>query len=67
MLFDLDNNMGIARTMSYYQTVFEDWSYIVKYLEEMRSISVSEITDVLGAYFTGEKRTVGILVKKGKK
>ena len=30
-IFDMDNNMGIARLLNYYQTIFGDWKYTVDY------------------------------------
>ncbi len=60
-IFDLDSNMGIARLLSYYQTVFKDWKYSVDYLSVLKTISAKEIKDAIKKYLTDKNRTVGIL------
>ncbi len=64
MIFDLDSNKGIAHALSYYQTVFGDWKYVSRYLGEIRSVSVREITDAMDKYLIRDNRTVGILLNK---
>lgn len=61
MVFNLASNMGVARYLSYYQTVMGDWRYMATYLEEVKKVSGDDITRSLGRYFTQENRTVGIL------
>jgi predicted Zn-dependent peptidase len=67
MIFDLDSNKGIAHALAYYQTAFGDWRYVLRYLNEIRSVSVKEVADVMDRYFTRENRTVGILLNRKEK
>lgn len=64
MIFDLESNKGISHMISYYQTVFGDWSYVLKYLPEIKSVTANEVKTALNKYFTRENRTVGILLNK---
>ncbi|MDY6935964.1 MAG: pitrilysin family protein [Spirochaetota bacterium] len=61
MVFDLDSNSGIARSLSYYQTVLGDWGYLLEYLKTVKTISLEEIRKTIDKFFTKENRTVGIL------
>lgn len=61
MVFDLDSNMGICRLLSYYQTIFNDWRYVVNYTNTMKSITIPEIHEAIDAYLTRDNRTVGTL------
>ncbi len=60
-IFQMDNNIGIARMFSYYQTNFGDWKYGVDYLNVLKTVTVKEIKDTINKYLTKENRTVGIL------
>jgi predicted Zn-dependent peptidase len=60
-IFQMDNNMGIARMFSYYQTNFGDWKYGVDYLKVLKTITINEIKETINKYLTKENRTVGIL------
>jgi predicted Zn-dependent peptidase len=60
-IFQMDNNMGIAKMFSYYQTNFGDWRYSVDYLNVLKTISIKEIKETIIKYLTKENRTVGIL------
>jgi predicted Zn-dependent peptidase len=66
MVFDLDTNMGIARLLSYYQTIFDDWRYVVRYMDRVRAITVDDIKKTLDKYFVESNRTVGMLIKSEK-
>lgn len=61
MVFDLDSNMGICRLLSYYQTIFNDWRYVVNYTRTVKGITIAEIHEAVDAYLTKDNRTVGIL------
>jgi predicted Zn-dependent peptidase len=63
-VFDLDNNMGIARLLSYYETNFSNWEYAVDYLKILRTITSQDIKDALKNHITEKNRTVGILRNK---
>ncbi len=67
MVFDLDSNMGIARLLSYYQTVFNDWHYITTYFDAVKRIGVEDVRRVLDEYFIQRNRTVGMLESEEKK
>ncbi len=60
-IFQMDNNMGIAKMFSYYQTNFGDWRYSVDYLNVLKTITIKEIKETINKYLTKENRTVGIL------
>lgn len=62
LVFNLASNMGVARYLSYYQTVMGDWRYIANYVDEVKKVSEADIRGALDAYFTEDNRTVGILV-----
>jgi len=67
LVFNLATNMGVARYLSYYQTVLGDWKYISGYIDRVGTVSEREIRETLDAYFSAENRTVGILVDSRKK
>ena len=60
-VFDMDNNMGIARLLNYYQTNFDSWEYAVNYLNVLRTVTVDDIKNAINKYLIRENRTVGIL------
>ncbi|MBN2039134.1 MAG: insulinase family protein [Spirochaetes bacterium] len=60
-VFDMDNNMGIARLLSYYQTNFGRWQYAVDYLNVLRTVTVNDVKQTIKEYLIRENRTVGIL------
>ncbi len=61
MVFGLETNRGIARLLSYYQTIFGNWEYLLNYTDLLRSIKTDEIKDAMGKYLTKKNRIVGIL------
>lgn len=67
MLFDMDTNRGVARYLSYYQTIFGDWEYIVHYMNILKTISIKDIKSVSKKYFRKKNRIVGILYDSRKK
>ncbi len=67
LILGLDSNEGLSQALSYYQTVFGDWKYLVRYLEDVRGVAAGDVAAVLDRYFTKENRTVGTLLKKEKK
>lgn len=60
-IFSLDSNSGIAQTLSYYQTVFDNWKYGVNYLKVIKTISIDEIKTALKKFITEKNRTVAVL------
>lgn len=63
IVFDMDTNMGIARTLNYYQTVFRDWRYFSTYLDQVRTITCEDVRKVMKEYLVPGNRIVGILEK----
>ena len=61
MIFDLDNNSGIARLLSYNETVLGDWHYASNYLDNIKSITPEEVKQCISKYFTPSNRITGIL------
>jgi predicted Zn-dependent peptidase len=61
----LQKNSALAHMLTYYQTVAGDWRYLVRYDEELASISPAEIQAAARRYFTPENRTVITLARTG--
>jgi predicted Zn-dependent peptidase len=61
----LKGNDGLARMLTYYQSVADDWRYLVDYDDQVAGITADEVMAVARAYFVPENRTVAILNKKG--
>ncbi|WP_221252555.1 M16 family metallopeptidase [Desulfuromonas versatilis] len=59
----LKGNGGLARMLTYYQTLLGDWRYLVTYDEVVAGIGAAEIQAVAAKYFTPANRTVAILAK----
>ncbi len=66
-IFDLASNKGVANTLNYYQTVYGDWQYALRYLEAIRTVTPARVKEVLAKYFVKENRTVGTLVNASAK
>jgi predicted Zn-dependent peptidase len=61
----LKGNNGLARMLTYYQTVAGDWRYLVTYDREVATITPEEVTAVARAYFVPANRVVVSLGKGG--
>ena len=61
----LKTNSGLARMLTYYQTIAGDWRYLVDYDEEVASIGAEEIMETAKRYFSPANRTVAVLNKEG--
>jgi predicted Zn-dependent peptidase len=61
----LQGNEGLARMLTYYQSVAGNWRYLVDYDREVASISAEEIMAVAKRYFTAENRTLVSLDQEG--
>jgi predicted Zn-dependent peptidase len=61
----LKTNSGLARMLTYYQTIAGDWRYLVDYDEEVASIGAEEIMATAKCYFSPANRTVAVLNKEG--
>ncbi len=57
----LQEDNGLARMLTYYQTVAGDWRYLVTYDEVVSKITADKVMQVAAQYFRPENRTVAIL------
>jgi predicted Zn-dependent peptidase len=60
-LFMMDSNESIAGTLSYYQTVLQDWRYLAGYTGRLNRVSREDVQVAIDNYMTEKNRTVGIL------
>lgn len=61
----LQGNEGLARMLTYYQSVAGSWRYLVDYDRQVATITAEEIMAVAKRYFTAENRTLVTLNKGG--
>ena len=61
----LKTNSGLARMLTYYQTIAGDWRYLVDYDEQVASIGAEEVMATAKRYFSPANRTVAVLNKEG--
>lgn len=61
----LQDNGGLARMLTYFQTVAGDWRYLVDYDRQIASITADEVMQAARRYFIAANRTVAILEEKG--
>jgi predicted Zn-dependent peptidase len=59
----LRGNDGLARMLTYYQTVADDWRYLVTYDQEVANITPEEIMAAARRYFIPTNRTVVSLAR----
>ncbi len=64
MVLDFQSNKGVAATLNYYQTALGDWTYLLRYLDEIKLVTPERVKRTLDTYFVRENRTVGVLVSK---
>ncbi len=64
MVRALRSNSGLASQLALYQTVAEDWRYILKARDKIAAVTPADIQRVSTQYFTKANRTVATLVKK---
>lgn len=57
----LRENDGLARMLTYYETVAADWRYLVTYDEAIAAVTAEDVMQVAGRYFRPENRTVAVL------
>lgn len=61
----LQGNEGLARMLTYYQSVAGNWRYLVDYDRQVAGITAEEIMTVAKRYFTAENRTLVTLTNGG--
>jgi predicted Zn-dependent peptidase len=57
-LRSMQSNGGLARTLSYYQTVAGDWHYLTDYDAVVSTIRPEELTELVRSFLTARNRTV---------
>ncbi|ALC17063.1 putative Zn-dependent peptidase [Desulfuromonas soudanensis] len=60
----LKGNSGLARMLSYYQSVAGNWRYLVGYDQEIASMTAAEIMETARLWLVPRNRTVAILDKE---
>ncbi len=61
LIRSLDSNLGLARNLARYQTVFGDWREIFRSVDRIDQVSKADIRKVAGKTFVPTNRTVGII------
>jgi predicted Zn-dependent peptidase len=61
----LQGNEGLARMLTYYQTVAGDWHYLVDYDAVVAGLDAEAVRRTAAAYLVPDNRTVAILGKSG--
>ena len=59
----LESNEGLARQLTWLETVAGDWKYVLTYLDRINTTTAEDVQRVMKKYFTPENRTVAFLVK----
>lgn len=60
----MQSNGGLARTLTYLQTVARDWRYLARYDEVIATVTPEEIMAAAKTYLTARNRTVVTLSKE---
>jgi predicted Zn-dependent peptidase len=60
----LKGNNGLARMLSNYQALTDDWRYLVTYEEELSRISRDDLSAVARRYLNADNRTVVTLSRE---
>jgi predicted Zn-dependent peptidase len=63
----LQDNGGLARMLTYFQSVAGDWRYLIDYDRQIAKITAEDVMRVAQKYFTAQNRTVAILESKGRR
>ncbi|MDT8442809.1 MAG: pitrilysin family protein [Desulfuromonadales bacterium] len=63
-LRQLDSNSGLARLLTSYQSLADDWRYLATYTREIEKLSAEEIKAVANKYLTSANRTVVVLKRE---
>jgi len=60
-LRSLKSNNGLARQLTFYQSVSGDWRYLIDYDRQIATVSAAEIMEVAGRYLVPANRTVATI------
>lgn len=63
LVFDIDTNLGVAKIISYYQTIAGNWRYAITYTDMIRRVTCNDIQRVIKAYCNKETASVAVLKK----
>lgn len=63
-LRQLKSNSGLARLLTSYQSLADDWRYLATYTKEIEKLSAEEIKAVANKYLTSANRTVVVLKRE---
>jgi predicted Zn-dependent peptidase len=58
------SNIGLAGKLANAQNLAKDWRFMLKFRDNLKAVSTSDIQRVAGQYFTKDFRTVATLVPK---
>jgi predicted Zn-dependent peptidase len=64
MVRALRSNSGLASQLALYQTVADDWRYVLRARDKIAAVTPADIQRVAAQYFTKTNRTVATLVRK---
>jgi predicted Zn-dependent peptidase len=64
MIRSLRSNGGLASQLALYQTVADDWRYVLRSRDRIAAVTPADIQRVAAQYLTKSNRTVATLVKK---
>lgn len=60
----LQSNGGLARMLTFYQSVSGDWRYLIDYAQQIASVTAEDLMRVAATYLVPSNRTVATLQKK---
>lgn len=63
-LHGMQSNSGLARSLTYFQTVAKDWRYLARYQEAISDVTAEEIMQVARTYLIKDNSTVVTLSKE---
>jgi predicted Zn-dependent peptidase len=63
-LKSLDSNSEIASLLSYYEVLLGDYRYFANYLNKIDRVTIDDIQNAAGLYFSKDNRTIAFLDKK---
>lgn len=60
-LFKIKTNLGLAETLTYFETIAGDWRYLTEHEKVLKTITPQEIQAVARKYLVKNNRTVSVL------
>jgi len=60
-LRSLRSNDGLARQLTFYQSITGDWRYVIDYDQQIASVTAAEIMEVAGRFLIPSNRTVATI------